>query len=326
MKCPKCNANHLRRSGFMCSCGYHFVFDPKDRFHMTDGKFVALINTVSANKSYCFTQNQLYARYCKVVMSKRQKAYWGCFVMALLILIVALVIGSLFPFAIFVVLAVVIGLVMRVQHSKPPTPKELNELLTKWTAGGNEITMLLKSPGLSTPPPAWQEPDIYDYGVERILYVQRDILVDLFVKNGFHAEQRALIVSMTGYPTYLKPHIKKVLQESPDLPVFLLHDSTSSGQNMIKSIKRADSSLKDHPIIDVGLFPADVKLLKTLHCVRPDRTSFGVPVDYIRYETLARALADAMNKKVTFHNLITRSGRGYNGLLVEDMDFDSDFG
>ena len=64
--------------------------------------------------------------------------------------------------------------------------------MRKWVGVQGPIEKMIETPRLGTPPPEFEEPDLYDYGVERILVVQHDLLVDLFVLNGLHAEQRML--------------------------------------------------------------------------------------------------------------------------------------
>lgn len=64
-----------------------------------------------------------------------------------------------------------------------------------WKAAGKPLAKLLEAPALHAPPAPYREGDIYDYGVERIVIVEHDLLVDLLVMNNQHAEQRALLAS-----------------------------------------------------------------------------------------------------------------------------------
>lgn len=99
----------------------------------------------------------------------------------------------------------------------------------KWQGAGNEIPKLIESESLSNPPSDCKEGDIYDYGVERILIVERDILVDWLVLNDFHAQERTLVLSVSGYPDYLVPIARELIEQNANLPVCLLHDSTARG-------------------------------------------------------------------------------------------------
>ena len=68
--------------------------------------------------------------------------------------------------------------------------------------------------------------------MERILVVARDLLVDLMINNNRHTDQRILVLAESGYPDYLVPRARQLLEERCDLPVFLLHDATPSGVAM----------------------------------------------------------------------------------------------
>ena len=165
-------------------------------------------------------------------------------------------------------------------------------------------------------------------GSKKVFFTQRDILVDLFVKNGFHAEQRAIIVSLTGYPDYLSARLEKILKETPDLPVFYLHDSAPEGQIMASQMNYSKYSLTQHPIIDLGLFPSDVKLMKIkgLKYMRPSKSAYEIPVDYLRFETLATALTVALAQKTPLGALLAKSETDHDGFAAEELAFFSDFG
>ena len=156
-------------------------------------------------------------------------------------------------------------------------------------------------PSLHRPPPEFQEGDLYDYGVERIIIVERRILVDLLVKNGFHVDQKALVFSMDGYPTYIAEKAKKLLAESPDLPVYLLHDATEKGMRMYKKIRLPDH----HPVIDLGVFPEQIKNLSVLKPLRLKNQEYQVPLDALPYAALSGLSAAAIAANVPFDEVLT---------------------
>jgi DNA topoisomerase VI subunit A len=123
------------------------------------------------------------------------------------------------------------------------------------------MARLLEKPQLGHPPAQqWQEPDIFDYGVERTLVVQPNILVDLFVKNGFHAEQSCLIISANGYPTYLAQRLPELVKKNKNISIFLLHDFSPTGSTVVNRFLAPHKELlKNARILDVGLFQKDVK-------------------------------------------------------------------
>lgn len=292
MKCPQCGRNHKKREGMQCNCGYQFLFSPQsDR--MTDGRFLALLRQTSRNETYYFTENQLYATYCRRTAGP---PWWaaalgviGCGAFAAV---------SAFWFeiaapAIFGIIGMVISLIVLLYaiFKTPPDPATLNEFVRRWTKSRGPIEKLISQPQLDLPPPEYPESDLFDYGVERVLIVQRDLLVDLLVRNGFHAEQRALILSATGYPRSLLPHAETLLSESPDLPVFLLHDADTREMPLAEPVRRL---IQGHPVCDLGLFPEDVKRIRGLRPTGPERLGYQVPVDYLPPHAMVGMLAPAL--------------------------------
>ena len=145
-------------------------------------------------------------------------------------------------------------------------------------------------PTLRQPPPDWPETDIYDYGVQRVLFVEREILVDLFVKNGWHAENNALVISVDGYPSYLKARVQDLLAENPEMPVYLMHDATSDVGVLSERI-RADFRLGDREVQDLGLKPEDAERFQGL---RRASGQEHVPLDLVPYGALAAATGAAV--------------------------------
>ncbi len=159
---------------------------------------------------------------------------------------------------------------------------------------------MLVKPSLHDPPPQFQEEDLYDYGVERIIIVERPILVDLLVKNDFHADQKALIFSMDGYPSYIVEKAKKLLKNSPALPVYLLHDATEKGIKMHKKIRFSDHQA----VIDLGVFPEQIKNLSVLKPLRLKHKEFQAPLDVLPYAALSGLSAAAIAAHVPFDEVL----------------------
>ena len=131
--------------------------------------------------------------------------------------------------------------------------------------------------------------------MERLILCEREVLVDWLVLNGFHAEQRALVMAESGYPHYLLPMANEALQRNPRLPVFLLHDSTRQGVGMAKRVQDSECfALAQHPVTDLGLLRSDVEKLKRLWAIRPERQDYEIPVDSIPLRKLSVGLAGAM--------------------------------
>ena len=289
-----------------CRCGYRFTFNPKsDR--MSDGKFAAILRKASANDTYFFTFNQFYSAYCERI-SKFSFLRLGVGAGIGLLLLVTL------PFSLIVLLLLLIPPLKRkyaaFQHGlgNPPSVGAARKHLEQWLNDGNTVERYIRSTTLHDPPPAWTEPDIYDYGVEGVLIVEHDILVDLLVKNNFHVESRVLVVSEQGYPNYLAPLAWKLIAQRPDLIVYLLHDSTPQGVQMRERVlAREGDKLRDRAIVDLGISPEIVARLKRLKHVGPKRLNYAIPVDYLKYGALALGLSQAIAKNMDLSATIQKS-------------------
>ncbi len=312
MKCPTCATTQKRKEGMKCAkCSYVYAFDPKSD-GIADGKFLGLIKKASANDTQYFTFNQLYAVYCRGrsrIIAAIVESKWGAvgFVgLVLGLLGVACVLGGCAteePMAsVFGVPLVVLGIVLifagRKTHeiapsrTEPPGAEQLHAWVTKWEAAGKPIARLLQTPSLHHAPAPYRESDIYDYGVERILVVEHDILVDLFVKNNQHAEQRALVIAESGYPSYLLPHARRLLEQRPNLPVVLFHDATPHGTQLAARLRQGGLlPLRAHRLIDAGLFPKDVARIGSLAPTLPGSYGNAARADYLPFGAMAAGLA-----------------------------------
>lgn len=123
--------------------------------------------------------------------------------------------------------------------------------------------MLLLRPSLHEPPPDFPEKDLFDYGVERIIIVERPLLVDLLVKNGFHIDQNALVFSRDGYPAYILQRARKMIKEVPSLPVYLLHDASEVGMAMSRKNK-----LLRCTVVDLGIKPEHLEKMHFLNALQ----------------------------------------------------------
>ncbi len=297
MKCPACGAQHKKRDGTRCRCGYSFVFTDPSARQMSDSRFLAILEKATADGVYFVTPRQLYFEYCRKM---RQKGPAKPAVAALVALggTAALWLTGYESLAVWcgvIVVAATIVCLYRL-FSRPMEFPEFQGIIEKYRrAGGRErLHHVLDKPSLQQPPPDWQEPDIYRYGVERVLLVQRDILVDLFVLNGLHAEQRTLVISETGYPEYLRPRVKAILTENPKTPVFFLHDATDRGVGMKKRLRKLNWLPESERRIDLGIKPEDVKKMKRFHAVSPHRIQHKAAIDLLPYSVLAGGLASGL--------------------------------
>lgn len=200
-------------------------------------------------------------------------------------------------------------LVRQYRRQMPPDLGQLKKMVRLWQAGnGGGDEMLLLQPSLHEPPAAFPEKDLFDYGVERIILVERRLLVDLLVRNGFHADQNALIFSRDGYPAYIVQRAQKMLKEDASLPVYLLHDASEAGMAMVQK-KR----LSGRVVIDLGIRPEHVEKMHFLKALQLDRKGYKAPLDILPYPIMATICGQALYEKRTLSEVLeqwsTRSAR-----------------
>lgn len=310
MKCPACQASHRRRDGPQCSkCGRTFVFFDRAA-GITDYRLAQLLDKASAGGTQFFTTNQLATLWAQKIA---RTSGLGRIIVGGLVVPAAGLAAIVNPAGAMMAAALgIAGLglgawgVARRRNPHAPVEKVAG-WVRAWTEAGHEIPQLLTRPGLDAAPPQFPEHDIFDYGVERILVVQHDILVDLFVRNGLHTKERALVISERGYPRYLRGHAKELLRRSPELPVFLLHDADAEGLMMQGRLERSKLlPLAGHPVIDTGLSPREVGRIKKLRALGPARRANALPADALPYGLLAGGFALAFSERLPLSELIDR--------------------
>ena len=313
MKCPNCGYQHSVKLGMNCkSCRYRFVFNPKAResYQLTDGKFLAYLQSVSQNGTAYFTRNQLYANYCR-----RLKPVWipQAIFGAVAAFLTFVLLTKPMPFALLGMLsAAASGVLITWAIKAKPRPLAYDKfmrMVDRWIESKGNIAGLIDGPSLQTAPPDWTEKDIYDYGVERILIVQRDELVDLFVLNNLHAEQRMLVISEAGYPNYLLPIARRLLEERLTLPVFLLHDAGPFGEQMAQRLDKLGLPLQNRRVIDLGFSSQDFQKMKRLDAFDRGRQRRDLPADALATPLLVAGVAACFVQEVPLSTLLAEQTR-----------------
>lgn len=297
MKCPNCNRNQRRGSeGMICkSCSYRFLFDPqKDRLSsgvkLHDKLFGKIINHASNNGTYAFTPNQFFSS----ARHFGRQPLLGCVLLLVIFSVISCIVtftgakSALFFLIPFIVILCIAGL-LAILRGSGPKRKTWDRFVERWKRSKREIPGLIETPALSNPPPEWPEGDIYDYGVSGILLCDRPEIVDFLVLNQFHTQTNTLVLTADGYPSYLLEKADSLMEESPDLPVYLFHDPTTSAQAMMD---HCPLSLGE--IIDLGLTPETMARLGVLK-KRFGRRKLGeLPLDAIPFQTLNGALTHCL--------------------------------
>ena len=295
MICPECGASGAAPRQARCgACSYEFVFQP-EADGTSDAEWLELVARTSSQGRYFFTVNQLYCQYARgrVVVtryiSKRGR-------LGLLMIVVGL---GMWMYALKVDwgLTLVCGIAITligvaqvgtgvVTRREPASREPLLRWLGNWLAQ-KPLAKLLRATTL-----AHAGLELCPARVECLLIVERDALVDLLLKNDAHQQLSALILSEAGYPERLVPEARRLLDERSDLKVIALHDATQRGISLKSRLQASPSlPLLDRPIVDAGLFAAEVGQIEALTSAFPASHTTQVPVDALSYPALVAGLA-----------------------------------
>ena len=309
MKCPECGVEQKKDDELRCCCGYQFIFHARNAQGMTDAKFFNLLRGAGGDGRFYFTFPQLYSTWCqqdakeKISLFRKKIAAVG-FLLLTLCLSCFFLFGRLGGLLSLVLLVGPWLLIRQYRRQLPPDLGSLKKLVKQWQAGrGGGDEMLLLRPTLHEPSPDFLEKDLFDYGVERIIIVERPLLVDLLVKNGFHADQNALIFSRDGYPAYIVQRARKILKESPSLPVYLLHDASEAGLAMSQKNK-----LSGRTVIDLGIRPEHVEKMHFLSALQLQEKDYKAPLDILPYPILATICGTAIREERTLLEVLEQWG------------------
>jgi hypothetical protein len=285
MKCPKCEHEQKYKEGMTClNCNYKYAINPKEKGQLNDYRMKLRVEQISEQGAICFTPRQLYALY-RGKFKKGDALPMSVF--GVIIVTAFAAFGNL-EGAIIAGLGITIAILVEV--FKQPWLSETDFLATfnHWytrSSIANGIEKVVLQTELHKLPKSNQEQDIYDYGVEAIIVTDQDIYVDLFVKNNYHTQYKALIVSKNLYPQYLKPRLEKLLTEKPDLPLFFIHDATLEGMQTMEQFRNIKTlATSGHPCIDLGLTPAHFSQLKFLKKLSAGTNDYQAPLDYLQHK------------------------------------------
>ena len=255
-----------------------------------DAEWQRLLEEASAGGRRFFTANQLYLAYARnrvqVTRYIARRGLWG---LAMIVLGLA---GWVYALKVDWGVTLVVGIAVTlsgvamvgtgvVTRRDPAAREPVTRWLAKWTAQrGSE--RLIAEPSLSH-----AGLELSPRTVECLLILERDALVDLFVKNSAHDELCALVVAESGYPHALASEARRMLAERPDLPVICLHDATPAGVGLVgRLLKSEHYALAARPLVDAGLFPAEVTWLAELAPAIPAGHTSRVPLDSLSLEAL----------------------------------------
>ncbi len=255
-----------------------------------------IIARATGNGTYQVTRNQLLTAYLQL---SGQSNSQGCFrlLVALGFVFVGAPIAVIMDSLLGAGFAVFASGVLLSWHMWPgATPEAFEKLLDRYLAGGGNIPALLGPQAVATAPPGAPEPDIYSYGVQRILIVDDDAAVDLLVRNNFHAQHQIAITSLNGYPSYLSAVISRLLT-NPQVKIYLLHRAGDSNASTFYHRVASDPRIghRGENLLSCGFTDDNVASLPALAPV-PKSLKKTLPVDMVPYATLSGLLAQAIGQ------------------------------
>ena len=278
---------------------------------MKDGRFVALLRRTSANGTYHFTQRQLESEWASFKPSDGSLMFVGGFI--------GVGVGAVgFVFANMPALvAGIVGACMlalrAVSNYGVHDPATFRQHIRRWQEH-EPIELLLTGDALRAPPPEFGQSKMLEVGVEAILVVDDPLLVDFFVLNQAHADQRVLVISSGGYPSYILPAVQQVLLKQTDVPVCYVHGSGTSAEEMRQALSASLPMHLGHHR-DLGWSYADAS--RSARVRRADALNDeSIAIDWLPPKRLLESVARAIATEVS---LVEAMGFG-------DQDVSSDFG
>ena len=131
--------------------------------------------------------------------------------------------------------------------------------LNRWIGINYRPGKILTSPKTST---IQVDPNlnVVAYNFDRVVVCDSPKIAKLLLKNNFHFENNCAVMSIDRYPQDIFAPIKEMLDRTPDLQVFALHDCSPQGLQMIRHLRTEKIWFPDLtiPIISVGILPRQI--------------------------------------------------------------------
>jgi hypothetical protein len=286
------------------------VFEAEDG--ISDPEWLELVREASADGQRFFTENQLYLAYARnKVQITRYIARRGLLGLAMIVVGLGTWVYALkvdWGITLVVGIAITLGGVACVgtgvvTRRDPAAREPVMRWLAKWRAE-RQLEKFLGEPTLTS-----AGLEYLPERVEAVVFVQRDALADLLLKNEAQRALSALIVSENGYPEALAAEARRLLSERSDLKLYALHDATAAGVGMRARLQRsAVFPVENRELLDIGLFPADVTWLAELAPAIPSEHTSRVPLDSLSFAALLSGLRGVLGGALSLHAAIDDAG------------------
>ncbi|MFF5227817.1 hypothetical protein [Dactylosporangium sp. NPDC000521] len=124
---------------------------------------------------------------------------------------------------------------------------------------------LLDDPAARVAAPGDDVPDLYDYGLPRLLVCQDAAIAGMLLANELHMESACPVFAERDLP--LDPRLTAALRRTGDATVFVLHDAGAAGYATVEAVREWAGELRVHPL---GLRPVHAA---ALHLTAAARTA-----------------------------------------------------
>lgn len=131
--------------------------------------------------------------------------------------------------------------------------------LDKWNSINNSPVKMLPPPETNSLPAA-PNPEVAAYSFDRVVVCDRPEIAQVLISNNFHFENNCAILTINGYPQSIFDTTMAMLPRNPDLKVYVLHDCSPAGVQIVQQLRSEESWFPDPaiPIIDVGILPRQI--------------------------------------------------------------------
>ncbi|MFX0579994.1 hypothetical protein [Nocardia nepalensis] len=153
-------------------------------------------------------------------------------------------------------------------------------------------------PGLLTPAPPratraglhTPEPDLFDYGLPRLLVCESDAIAQMLRANGLPMESACPVLSAAELP--LDPGVASMLARVEGT-IYLLHDASAEGLTFPARLAHLTDIPDGVRVVPLGLRPRQAGALHLTHRRNPATTTFAAQVDPCGHTTLGRPTLSA---------------------------------
>lgn len=128
----------------------------------------------------------------------------------------------------------------------------------------------LLAPADPTPPALGRhtpEPDLFDYGLPRLLICQSDAIAVMLRANGIPMESACPVLSVAELPA--DPGLTRMLRQAGEATVYVLHDASITGLALPGELPQLTDIPDTARVVPIGLRPAQVWPLHLPHLPAP---------------------------------------------------------